>query len=105
MGGAGAGKTAVEEIARSRCGDNFVVASLDEFRKQSDLYLVLTAANHHSDDYIYVEPFANSLRDWVASQARQQAMPYRLLLCNRHKKTAHVERFCILQFFQSAFAT
>ena len=71
MGGAGAGKTAVEEIARSRCGDNCVVASLDEFRKQSDLYLVLTAANHHSDDYIYVEPFANSLRDWVASQARQ----------------------------------
>ena len=72
MGGAGAGKTAVEEIARAGCGDNFVVASLDEFRKQSDLYVVLTAANHHSDDYIYVEPFANTLRDWVSSQARQE---------------------------------
>ena len=71
MGGAGAGKTAVEEIARAHCGENFVTASLDEFRKQSDLYIVLTAANHHSDDYIYVEPFANTLRDWVASQARQ----------------------------------
>jgi fido (protein-threonine AMPylation protein) len=70
MGGAGAGKTAVEEIARAHCGENFVTASLDEFRKQSDLYVVLTAANHHSDDYIYVEPFANTLRDWVASQAR-----------------------------------
>jgi fido (protein-threonine AMPylation protein) len=74
MGGAGAGKTAVEEIARAQCGDNFVTASLDEFRKQSDLYLVLTAANHHSDDYIYVEPFANTLRDWVASQARVSAV-------------------------------
>lgn len=70
MGGAGAGKTAVEEIAKANCGDNFVIASLDEFRKQSDLYQVLTAANHHSDDYVYVEPFANRLRDLVADHAR-----------------------------------
>lgn len=72
MGGAGVGKTAVEEIAAAVCGDNFVIASLDEFRKESDLYSVLTAANHHSDDYIFVEPFANTLRDWVANQAREQ---------------------------------
>jgi hypothetical protein len=71
MGGAGAGKTAVEEIARAHCGDNFVVASLDEFRKLSDLYCLLTAANHHSDDYVYVEPFANRLRDLVAEHARE----------------------------------
>jgi fido (protein-threonine AMPylation protein) len=71
MGGAGVGKTAVEEIARAQCGENFVIASLDEFRKKSDLYLVMTAANHHSDDYIFVEPFANTLRDWVASHARE----------------------------------
>ena len=71
MGGAGSGKTAVEEIAKSQCGDNFVIASLDEFRKISDLYRVLTAANHHSDDYVYVEPFANRLRDMVADQARE----------------------------------
>ncbi len=70
MGGAGAGKTAVEEIAEAQCGDNFVIASLDEFRKQSDLYRVLTAAKHHSDDYVYVEPFANRLRDLVAERAR-----------------------------------
>jgi hypothetical protein len=72
MGGAGAGKTAVEEIARAQCGDNFVTASLDEFRKLSDLYRLLTAASHHSDDYVYVEPFANRLRDLVAEQAREQ---------------------------------
>jgi uncharacterized membrane protein len=71
MGGAGVGKTAVEEIARAECGENFVIASLDEFRKQSDLYAVLTAANHHSDDYVFVEPFANTLRDMVANQARE----------------------------------
>ncbi len=71
MGGAGAGKTAVEEIAEAHCGDNFVIASLDEFRKISDLYTVLTAANHHSDDYIYVEPFANRLRQMVADHARK----------------------------------
>ncbi|TPQ26306.1 zeta toxin family protein [Methylomonas koyamae] len=72
MGGAGAGKTAVEEIAGAICGDNFVIASLDEFRKLSDLYRLLTAANHHSDDYIYIEPFANRLRDLVAQRAREQ---------------------------------
>jgi len=72
MGGAGAGKTAVEEIVQAHCGENFVIASLDEFRKISDLYVVLTAANHHSDDYVYVEPFANRLRQMVANHARKQ---------------------------------
>ena len=71
MGGAGSGKTAVEEIAQALCGDNFVIASLDEFRKKSDLYKVLTAASHHSDDYVYVEPFANRLRDSVAYHAKK----------------------------------
>ncbi|MGZ8226186.1 MAG: zeta toxin family protein [Methylococcaceae bacterium] len=71
MGGAGSGKTAVEEIATAQCGDNFVIASLDEFRKISDLYKVLTAASHHSDDYVYVEPFANRLRSLVANHARE----------------------------------
>jgi hypothetical protein len=71
MGGAGSGKTAVEEIAAAQCGDNFVVASLDEFRKLSDLYCVLTAASHHSDDYVFVEPFANRLRGLVATYARE----------------------------------
>jgi hypothetical protein len=72
MGGAGSGKTAVEDIAKAQCGDNFVIASLDEFRKCSDLYTVLTAANHHSDDYVFVEPFANRLRDLVAERAKQE---------------------------------
>jgi len=71
MGGAGAGKTAVEDIAEAHCSDNYVIASLDEFRKKSDLYQVLTAASHHSDDYVYVEPFANRLRDAVAEHAKQ----------------------------------
>jgi fido (protein-threonine AMPylation protein) len=71
MGGAGSGKTAVEEVAQAHCGDNFVIASLDEFRKKSDLYKVLTAASHHSDDYVYVEPFANRLRDSVADYAKK----------------------------------
>ncbi|WP_019867910.1 zeta toxin family protein [Methylovulum miyakonense] len=70
MGGAGSGKTAVEEIAAAQCGDNYVIASLDEFRKLSDLYTVLTAASHHSDDYVFVEPFANRLRGLVAQYAR-----------------------------------
>lgn len=74
MGGAGSGKTAVEEMAKAQCGDNFVVASLDEFRKESDLYTVLTAADHHSDDYVYVEPFANRLRDLVAQHAKENGI-------------------------------
>lgn len=72
MGGAGAGKTLVEEFAQAQCGDNFVIASLDEFRKKCDLYGVLTAAQHHSDDYVYVEPFANRLRDMVADHAKAE---------------------------------
>ncbi|MEQ1530796.1 MAG: zeta toxin family protein, partial [Methylococcales bacterium] len=71
MGGAGSGKTAVEELAAAQCGENYVTASLDEFRKISDLYQVLTAASHHSDDYVYVEPFANRLRSLVANHARE----------------------------------
>lgn len=71
MGGAGAGKTAVEALATAHCGDNYVIASLDEFRKLSDLYTVLTAASHHSDDYVFVEPFANRLRGLVSRHARQ----------------------------------
>ncbi|MDD5461028.1 MAG: zeta toxin family protein [Methylococcales bacterium] len=71
MGGAGSGKTAVEEILQAHCGENFVIASLDEFRKKSNLYKVLTAASHHSDDYVYVEPFANRLRDSVAEHAKK----------------------------------
>ncbi len=71
MGGAGSGKTVVEEIAQAQCGDNFVIASLDEFRKKSDLYRVLIAAEHHSDDYVYIEPFANRLRDSVADYAKK----------------------------------
>ncbi|MEI6707599.1 MAG: zeta toxin family protein [Methylococcales bacterium] len=74
MGGAGSGKTAVEKLAWALCGDNFVIASLDEFRKISDLYCVLTAAEHHSDDYIYVEPFANRLRSLVADYAKQNGI-------------------------------
>jgi len=71
MGGAGSGKTAVQEMAYTQCGDNFVTASLDEFRKLSDLYRVMTAADHHSDDYVYIEPFANRLRDLVSQKARE----------------------------------
>ncbi len=71
MGGAGSGKSAVEEVAKANCGDNYVTASLDEFRKASDLYCILTAAGHHSDDYVYVEPFANRLRDMVAQHAME----------------------------------
>jgi hypothetical protein len=86
MGGAGSGKTAVEEMAKACCGENFVTASLDEFRKLSDLYRVMTAAGHHSDDYVFIEPFANRLRDLVAERACQEginllydgtAIPYR----------------------------
>lgn len=85
MGGAGVGKTAVEDIATAQCGmtkgdghhkpvPNFVKASLDEFRKESDIYKVLVAAEHHGDDYATVEPFANTLREWVAIGAREKKL-------------------------------
>ncbi len=70
MGGGGSGKTAVEELARAQCGENFVEASLDKFRDVSKLYTLLRAANHHADDYSIVEPMANALRQWVAETAR-----------------------------------
>lgn len=69
MGGAGVGKTASQEIARSYCGNNFVEASMDKAREQSDLYNVMRAANHHGDDYIFIEPFASTFRQWVVAHA------------------------------------
>ncbi len=72
MGGAGSGKSGVEALAEAQCGTNFVVASLDEFRKKSDLYKLITAAGHHGDDYIVAEPFANTLRQWVADTAKEK---------------------------------
>lgn len=82
MGGAGSGKTAAEDMAKKICNishedeqagkKNFVVASLDQFRDHSDLYKVLKAANHHADDYTVIEPFANSLRDWVTAGALKE---------------------------------
>ncbi len=73
MGGAGAGKSDVEKIAATQCGaDGFVTTSLDDFREFSDLYHVLRAANHHRDDYTLVEPFGNTLRKWVADEAKSK---------------------------------
>jgi len=73
MGGSGSGKTAVEEVAEASCGkDNYVVASLDEFRKYSDTQALLQSANHHADDYTVVEPIANKLRTLVAKKARDK---------------------------------
>lgn len=103
MGGAGAGKTAVEEIAEACCGDNFVIASLDEFRKISDLYTVLTAANHHSDDYVYVEPFANRLRHMVAQHAKKE----RINILYDGTSIPYSPRYCniVKQFKASGFQT
>ena len=103
MGGAGSGKTAVEEIAEAHCGNNYVIASLDEFRKISDLYTVLTAANHHSDDYVYVEPFANRLRQMVAEQARKS----RINVLYDGTSIPYSPRYChiVEQFKASGFKT
>ena len=72
MGGSGAGKTTVEDIIKAKCGDNFVKASLDDFRKYSDLYQVHLAAGHHGDDYELIEPFANGLREFTKEKAREE---------------------------------
>jgi len=88
QGGASAGKTSVENLAEAECGTvtytngegktvtepDCVVASLDQFRGRSDLYSVLQAANHHSDDYKVIEPMANALRDWVKAKAVSDRM-------------------------------
>lgn len=73
MGGAGAGKTQAEKLMQAYAGDaGYVKASLDEARYYSDTYKVLCAADHHADDYITVEPFASTLRNWVATRAKEQ---------------------------------
>lgn len=74
MGGGGSGKGVVEDMVSAKCGDNYVKASLDEFRKHSDLYRLLIAAGHHSDDYRMVEKLASSLRDWVTAKARDKGL-------------------------------
>jgi len=99
MGGAGSGKTAVEEIAQAHCGDNFVIASLDEFRKKSDLYKVLTAASHHSDDYVYVEPFANRLRDSVADHAKNNHINIKKPVINTIKNLPNLTKLEIPGYY------
>lgn len=84
MGGASAGKTTIEQLAAAECGyvknaegedvPNYVKASLDDFRNESELYQVMKAANHHADDYKVVEAMANNLRTWVTDAAREKGL-------------------------------
>jgi gluconate kinase/fido (protein-threonine AMPylation protein) len=76
QGGSGSGKSLVKGIFTDQCGaeKNFIETSLDEYRKDSDIYKVLQAANHHADDYKVVAPFGNALRDWVAEEAKKRGL-------------------------------
>lgn len=76
MGGNGAGKSSAESMAAGRCKDSggLVVPTLDGFRDMSDSMALLRAANHHSDDYRFVDDFANTLRSLVAKEALEQKL-------------------------------
>jgi fido (protein-threonine AMPylation protein) len=77
MGGSGSGKGMVKDyIAKltnsTKENKNYVDASLDDYRSRSGLYKLMQAAGHHADDYSLVEPFANTMRKWVAHKAMEQ---------------------------------
>lgn len=70
MGGAGSGKGGAKTLIFDAVEENFITASLDDYRDHSTIYRVFQAVKHHADDYALVEPYANTLRNWV----RQAAM-------------------------------
>lgn len=69
MGGAGSGKSVVEEIIKAEVGGDFVVSALDSFREHNDINTLLLAAEHHADDYAIVDPYAQELRKLVIDEA------------------------------------
>lgn len=69
MGGPGSGKSAASELAAAYTDNNYVEASLDKARSSSCLYHVLCKVGHHGDDYALIEPFASTMREWVAAKA------------------------------------
>jgi hypothetical protein len=69
--GAASGKDLIKEVVTAACGKNFANPSLDILRSRSAHHEILVKANHHGDDYSFVEPFASALRTWVAAKARE----------------------------------
>ncbi len=74
MGGSGSGKSSVEKVVDQQCREareDYIIASLDEFRNFSDLHRVLIAAEHHADDYALIDPFATELRKQATARAKE----------------------------------
>ena len=69
MGGAGSGKSLAEKYIDKNTTGNFVKASLDDSRRFCDMYHVLRAVEHHSDDYFAVDDIAKQIRNWTADRA------------------------------------
>lgn len=80
MGGSGSGKNSNQYFNTNFKGADreikpeYVFASLDEGRPNSDIYHVLIAAGHHADDYEAVHLWADTRRNWLCDAARAKRM-------------------------------
>jgi hypothetical protein len=80
MGGSGSGKNSNQyfnthfKTPEREIKPEYVFASLDEGRPNSDIYHVLIAAGHHADDYEAVHLWADTRRNWLCEVARAKRM-------------------------------
>ncbi len=72
MGGSGTGKSRLEGLAEQITDDNYVYDALDAKRYHSDIYALLVAAGHHSDDYEMIGEFATLIRDGIKARALKE---------------------------------
>jgi hypothetical protein len=69
MGGTASGKSGLKRLAKNECGNDLVIASLDDARGEADRYWFYPATNNHNDDYKGVEEFAKAHRDLTTRRA------------------------------------
>lgn len=69
LGGSGSGKGRTKGLARTECGENLIVNSLDGNRYYSPIMKLMVACGHHSDDYQMIRDFATLIRDRVTEKA------------------------------------
>ncbi len=69
MGGTASGKGGLKILAKKECGDDIVLASLDDARADAERYWLYLATNNHNDDYKSVEEFAKAHRELTTRRA------------------------------------
>lgn len=69
QGGMGSGKSYAEEMAKTECGDDLIVAGLDAVRSESQQYDLFLGTDNHNNDYKKLEEFGKLIRAMTIRRA------------------------------------